>query len=76
MPTKPVMTEAGYSIDTLDEGVDNTHRLVTADDVATTTGRFFDHAREAEANPQAYDAEARAELWRRSLQLVDHAGID
>jgi len=76
MPTKPVMAEAGYSIDTLEEGVDTTHRLVTAADLATTTGRFFDHAREAAANPQAYDAAARAELWRRSLLLVDHADID
>jgi hypothetical protein len=34
------------------------------------TGRFFDRAREAQANAQAYDARARAELWNRSLELT------
>jgi NAD(P)-dependent dehydrogenase (short-subunit alcohol dehydrogenase family) len=76
MPTKMVLQEIGYTIDTLDEGVAATHRLVSGADVATTTGRFFERTRETEANPQAYDAAARAELWRRSLQLVDHADID
>jgi NAD(P)-dependent dehydrogenase (short-subunit alcohol dehydrogenase family) len=76
MPTKMVLQEIGYSIDTLDEGVAATHRLVTGADVATTTGRFFDRTRETTANSQAYDAAARAELWRRSLRLVDHADID
>jgi NAD(P)-dependent dehydrogenase (short-subunit alcohol dehydrogenase family) len=75
MPTKMVLREIGYSIDSLDEGVDATYRLVSDADVATTTGRFFDRTRETAANPQAYDAAARAELWRRSLQLVDHADI-
>ncbi|PWU50456.1 3-oxoacyl-ACP reductase [Micromonospora globispora] len=76
MPTKMVLQEIGYTIDTLDEGVTATHRLVSGADVATTTGRFFDRTRETKANPQAYDAAARAELWQRSLQLVDHADID
>jgi hypothetical protein len=39
------------------------------------TGRFFDRTREARANAQAYDPPARAELWRRSLELVGHADI-
>jgi NAD(P)-dependent dehydrogenase (short-subunit alcohol dehydrogenase family) len=76
MPTKMVVREIGYSVDTLDEGVDATRRLVSGAEVATTTGRFFDRTRESTANPQAYDAAARAELWRRSLRLVDHADID
>jgi NAD(P)-dependent dehydrogenase (short-subunit alcohol dehydrogenase family) len=75
MPTKMVLSEIGYSIDSLDEGVEATHRLVSGADVAATTGRFFDRTRETKANPQAYDASARAELWRRSLQLVDSADI-
>ncbi len=76
MPTKMVLQEIGYSIDTLDEGVEATHRLVSNADVATTTGRFFDRTRQTTANPQAYDAAARAELWQRSLRLVDHADIN
>jgi NAD(P)-dependent dehydrogenase (short-subunit alcohol dehydrogenase family) len=76
MPTKMVLREIGYTIDTLEEGVAATHRLVRGADVATTTGRFFDRTREARANAQAYDVRARAELWRRSLRLVDHTDID
>jgi NAD(P)-dependent dehydrogenase (short-subunit alcohol dehydrogenase family) len=76
MPTKMVLQEIGYTIDTLDEGVAATHRLVSGADVATTTGRFFDRTQQTTANPQAYDAAARAKLWQRSLQLVDHADID
>jgi NAD(P)-dependent dehydrogenase (short-subunit alcohol dehydrogenase family) len=75
MPTKMVLREVGHSIDSLEEGVAATHRLVSGADVATTTGGFFDRTRETSANPQAYDSAARGELWRRSLQLVDHADI-
>jgi NAD(P)-dependent dehydrogenase (short-subunit alcohol dehydrogenase family) len=70
MPTKIVLDEVGHSIDSLDEGVDATRRLVSDPALAQVTGRFFDRAREARANAQAYDARARAELWNRSLQLT------
>jgi NAD(P)-dependent dehydrogenase (short-subunit alcohol dehydrogenase family) len=75
MPTKMVLQEIGHSVDTLDQGVAATHRLVSGAEVAASTGRFFDRTRETRADPQAYDATARAELWRRSLQLVDHAVV-
>jgi NAD(P)-dependent dehydrogenase (short-subunit alcohol dehydrogenase family) len=70
MPTKIVLDEVGHSIDSLDEGVDATRRLVSDPALAQVTGRFFDRARDARANAQAYDARARAELWNRSLQLT------
>jgi NAD(P)-dependent dehydrogenase (short-subunit alcohol dehydrogenase family) len=73
MPTKMVLDEIGYSVDTLDEGVAATWRLVSDPALAQVTGRFFDRAREARADPQAYDAQARAELWQRSLELTGHA---
>jgi NAD(P)-dependent dehydrogenase (short-subunit alcohol dehydrogenase family) len=76
MPTKMVLQEIGYTIDTIDEGVASTHRLVSGADLATTTGGFFDRTRQTTANPQAYDAAARARLWQRSLELVDHADIE
>jgi NAD(P)-dependent dehydrogenase (short-subunit alcohol dehydrogenase family) len=44
-------------------------------DLAGVTGRFFDRTREARADAQAYDAGARAGLWRRSLKLVDHPDV-
>ncbi|HEY2947523.1 MAG TPA: SDR family NAD(P)-dependent oxidoreductase [Micromonosporaceae bacterium] len=75
MPTKMVLREIGQSIDSIEDGVAATHRLVADPALATTTGRFFDRTREARANAQAYDADARAELWRRSLRLVGHADL-
>jgi hypothetical protein len=38
--------------------------------LAGVTGAFFDRTREARADDQAYDPDARAELWRRATQLV------
>jgi NAD(P)-dependent dehydrogenase (short-subunit alcohol dehydrogenase family) len=72
MPTKMVMRELGHSVDSLDVGVAATRRLVSDQSLDGVTGRFFDRTREARANAQAYDPDARAELWRRSLKLVDH----
>lgn len=76
MPTKPVLEEVGYTVDTLETGVASTHRLAVGTDVAGVTGRFFDRTRESRADDQAYDTAARRELWRRSLELVDHPDID
>ena len=70
MPTKMVMEEVGHSIDSLTTGVEATHRLVSDPGLAGVSGRFFDRTREAKANPQAYDEQARDLLWQRSLALV------
>jgi NAD(P)-dependent dehydrogenase (short-subunit alcohol dehydrogenase family) len=75
MPTKIVLREIGHSVDSLETGVESVHRLALGRPGATS-GRFFDRTREATANPQAYDADARHELWRRSLELTGHPGID
>jgi NAD(P)-dependent dehydrogenase (short-subunit alcohol dehydrogenase family) len=75
MPTKMVLAEVGYSIDSLESGVATTSRLVSDSDLAGTTGKFFDRAREAKANAQAYDNTVRAELWQRSLELVDQPDL-
>jgi len=75
MPTKMVLEEIGHSIDSLKDGVAATNRLVSDPELARTTGRFFDRTQDARANAQAYDEAARAELWRRSLELVGHADI-
>jgi NAD(P)-dependent dehydrogenase (short-subunit alcohol dehydrogenase family) len=71
MPTKIVLEEVGHTVDSLEVGVAATHRLATDSDLSGITGKFFDRMREATANPQAYDSEARAELWARSLKFVD-----
>jgi NAD(P)-dependent dehydrogenase (short-subunit alcohol dehydrogenase family) len=73
MPTKMVLSERS-SVDTLEEGVQSTERLVSDPALAGVTGRFFDHTREATADAQAYDADARARLWALSEQLTSLAG--
>ena len=73
MPTKMVLAERGSSVDTLETGVAATERLTTDPALAGVTGRFFDRTREARANPQAYDRDARARLWQLSLELTGAA---
>jgi NAD(P)-dependent dehydrogenase (short-subunit alcohol dehydrogenase family) len=72
MPTKMVLEEIGRHVDSIEDGVAATRHLVTDPAMAVTTGRFFDRTREARADDQAYDRAARAILWQRSLQLIDH----
>lgn len=74
MPTKMVLEELGRHVDRLEDGVAATRRLVSDPALADTTGLFFDRTREARGDDQAYDPEARRELWRRSLDLVGHDG--
>jgi NAD(P)-dependent dehydrogenase (short-subunit alcohol dehydrogenase family) len=66
MPTKIVASP----ISTLEEGVEATMHLVAGDDVAGVTGKYFSGMREARADAQAYDAEARAKLRELSERLV------
>jgi NAD(P)-dependent dehydrogenase (short-subunit alcohol dehydrogenase family) len=70
MPTKMVLEEIGHSVDTLEAGVDATHRLATAPELDGVSGRFFDRRREARANVQAYDPQARRRLWELSRELT------
>jgi NAD(P)-dependent dehydrogenase (short-subunit alcohol dehydrogenase family) len=70
MPTKMVLQEIGRQVDTLETGTAATRRLVSDPALAGVTGRFYDRTREATASPPAYDAGARAALWRRSLELT------
>jgi NAD(P)-dependent dehydrogenase (short-subunit alcohol dehydrogenase family) len=73
MPTKIVLEQAGHSIDSLEEGVEATVRLATSPDLELTTGRFFDRQREARPHDQAYDREARQQLWDLSVKLTGAA---
>jgi NAD(P)-dependent dehydrogenase (short-subunit alcohol dehydrogenase family) len=65
MPTKIVHSP----VSTIADGVEATMRLLTApaDEVA---GRYFNALREARADPQAYDAEARANLRALSEEFA------
>ena len=66
MPTKIVK----HPMSTLEEGVEATLRLVTDPALENVSGKYFDGKREAKANPQAYDAGARAKLRALSERLV------
>jgi NAD(P)-dependent dehydrogenase (short-subunit alcohol dehydrogenase family) len=70
MPTKMVLQEIGRQVDSVEDGVASTHRLACDPALSGVTGAFFDRTREARANEQAYDPDARAELWRRATELI------
>jgi hypothetical protein len=54
----------------VEQGGDAILHLAAGDDVADQTGLFFNGMREAQANPQAYDAAARTRLRTLSLELT------
>jgi NAD(P)-dependent dehydrogenase (short-subunit alcohol dehydrogenase family) len=70
MPTTMVTEGWGYSLSTLEEGVEATLHLIEGADLEGTTGRYYDGLREARAKPQAYDAAARRKLWELTESLV------
>ena len=59
---------------TVEQGGAAILHLVEGDDVAGKSGLFFNGMREAQANPQAYDADARKRLGALSLELTGLAG--
>jgi NAD(P)-dependent dehydrogenase (short-subunit alcohol dehydrogenase family) len=70
MNTKMVSESFGYTMSTVEEGVEATLRLAVSPDLDGVSGRYFDRLREARAHEQAYDPDARRRLWRLSEQLV------
>jgi len=69
MPTKIVPSP----LSTLEEGADATLRLIADRELDGVSGRYFNGRREAEADPQAYDRDARARLAAISKQLTELA---
>jgi hypothetical protein len=67
MPTKIV---AGPPASTVAQGVEATMRLITAPVAQVGSGRFYNGLREARANDQAYDPEARRRLRELSAGLA------
>ncbi len=57
----------------VDDGAAAALRLICDDDLAETTGRFFDGTREAAPHPQARDGRARERLRQLSDELVRDA---
>ena len=64
--------DAGISpTNSIETGADAVIALVGRNDLLGTTGRYFDVVREARANAQAYDLEARRKLRSISLELTE-----
>jgi NAD(P)-dependent dehydrogenase (short-subunit alcohol dehydrogenase family) len=70
MPTKMVRAAGARPASTLEEGVAATLRLVSDPALEGVTGRYFDRQREARAQRQAYDRDARRRLRELSERLV------
>lgn len=69
MPTKLVLESMGRTVDTLEQGVAATLRLVIDPELDGVSGVYFDGVNEAAADPQAYDPQARRRLWELSERL-------
>src|SRR5215207_10900629 len=69
MDTKMVQSTFGYTMSTVEEGTQAVVRLAVSQEVEGVTGRYFDGTREARANRQAYDPQARDRLWVLSEEL-------
>jgi hypothetical protein len=54
---------------TVEEGTEAVVRLAVSQEVEAVTGCYFDGTREARADGQAYDKEARQTLWELSEEL-------
>jgi NAD(P)-dependent dehydrogenase (short-subunit alcohol dehydrogenase family) len=73
MNTKMVFESFGYTMSTIEDGVEATLRLAVSPELEGVSGRYFDRLREARPNAQADDADARRRLWQLSEQLVARA---
>jgi NAD(P)-dependent dehydrogenase (short-subunit alcohol dehydrogenase family) len=69
MDTKMVQDTFGYTMSTVEEGTEAAVRLAVSPELEGVTGRYFDGTREARADGQAYDKEARQRLWELSEEL-------
>ena len=69
MDTKMVLDTLGYTMSTVEEGTEAVVRLAVSPELEGVTGRYFDGTREARADGQAYDKEARQTLWELSEEL-------
>jgi NAD(P)-dependent dehydrogenase (short-subunit alcohol dehydrogenase family) len=69
MGTKMVRATFGYTMSTVEEGAEAVVRLAASPQLEGVTGRYFDGTREARANRQAYDLQARGRLWALSEEL-------
>ena len=70
MPTKMVLAAGVSPATPLERGVEATMRLIAGEDLDGVSGRYFNGQRDARADAQAYDADARRTLRELSVELT------
>jgi NAD(P)-dependent dehydrogenase (short-subunit alcohol dehydrogenase family) len=70
MNTTMVRTAGHTPISKVEDGADAVLSLAVGPALEGVSGRYFNRKQEARADPQAYDARARAALWTLSLELT------
>lgn len=70
MDTKMVYESFGYTMSTIEDGVEAVLRLAISPALDGVSGRYFDRLQEARAQDQAYDRAACRRLWRLSEELT------
>ena len=70
MNTNMVAEFFGKTLSTVEEGADAVAYVSFSDETKDITGAYFNQKKEAKANAQAYDAEARKKLWQLSEELT------
>jgi NAD(P)-dependent dehydrogenase (short-subunit alcohol dehydrogenase family) len=70
MPTTMVRQAGANPVSTLEQGLEATLRLIIDPELEGVTGRYYERTREARADPQAYDEQARRRLRELSERLA------
>jgi NAD(P)-dependent dehydrogenase (short-subunit alcohol dehydrogenase family) len=70
MNTKMVTESVGYTMSTIEDGVEATLHLALSPELNGVTGAYFDRLQPARAHDQAYDPHARQRLWNLSEELA------
>jgi NAD(P)-dependent dehydrogenase (short-subunit alcohol dehydrogenase family) len=68
MNTKMVYESFGYTMSTIEDGVEATLRVAIDPELDGVSGRYFERLQESEAHEQAYDEVARRRLRRLSAE--------
>ncbi|HLZ63021.1 MAG TPA: SDR family NAD(P)-dependent oxidoreductase [Ktedonosporobacter sp.] len=74
MNTKMVYESFGYTMSTVEDGVEAVMYVATAPELDGVSGKYFDQKREARAHPQAYDMSVRRRVRELSEDLVGLRG--
>jgi hypothetical protein len=77
MNTKMVLDSdyLGAPMSTIEEGAHAVEYVAMSSELEGVSGEYFDRKKRAHADPQAYDPQARAQLWALSEKLTGLAKV-